>query len=268
MAGGDHTPFTHALQKSLEARPDVLGLILLGSTAGTHHAPDVYSDHDFFVIVLPTAAGAYRAALDWLPDRGVEVVHHHRDTAHGARVIYADGHLLEYAVFTPDELALSRNHHARITLDRRGDLPQRLAATLPPAATTSSPDVAGMLSDLMLHLLVGVGRHARGERLAAHQMIRGDAVQDHLNLLRKLAPPVDVDAVDVHNAWRRVERTYPEQAAALEPALTLPIPAGAAWLLNLAEAWWAHHPAWSQGTARAVRQRIAAVSRPLPSDVT
>ncbi|THF88833.1 hypothetical protein E7T09_06575 [Deinococcus sp. KSM4-11] len=264
MVADDHAAFTQALQVCVEARPDVLGLILLGSTARTHHAPDGHSDHDFFLIVPPDGAEPYREGLDWLPEREAAIVHHHRDTAHGARVIYADGHLLEYAVFTPNELGLSRNDHARIVLDRLGDLPERLAATLPLPKLEPAEAVPGLLSDLMLHLLVGVGRHARGERLAAHQMIRVYAVQDHLQLLRALVPPADAAAVDAYNVWRRVERTHPEHAASLEAALSLPLPAGAAWLLNLAESWWGPHPAWSPPTARAVRRRIEAAGRPSP----
>ncbi|GHF57291.1 hypothetical protein HNQ07_003767 [Deinococcus metalli] len=262
MDTGEHAAFTAALGAALAARTEVLGLILLGSTAGTHHAPDAHSDHDFFVIVTPDAADSYRASPEWLPPRAASVVHHHRDTTHGARVIYADGHLLEYAVFTPDELAVSRNHHARVAFDRVGDLPRRLAATLPDREPPPAPDVAGVLSDLMLHLLVGVGRHARGERLAAHQMVRVYAVQDHLTLLRTLEPPAAPDLLDVHNVWRRVERTHPAHAEALEAALALPLPAGAAWLLNLAEAWWSSHGAWSPDVARAVRARIEAAGRP------
>lgn len=256
MERGEHDAFTLALQHTLEERPDVLGLILLGSTAGTHHAPDAHSDHDFFVIVLPDLAEAYRATLDWLPSRTVPVVHHHRDTAHGARVIYADGHLLEFAVFTPDELARSRNLHARVAFDRIGDLRERLATTL---GAPDGPEVAALLSDLWLHLLVGVGRHARGERLAAHQMIRVFAVQDHLRLLKVLVAADHPGELDAHNVWRRAERTHPEYAEALEPVLTLPLPAGATWLLNLAEAWWGQHVAWSHEAAAAVRLQIEAV---------
>ena len=59
--------FTAALQESLARRPDVQGLVALGSMAGRDYQPDEYSDHDFFVVVDPASAEPMRQDLSWLP---------------------------------------------------------------------------------------------------------------------------------------------------------------------------------------------------------
>ena len=85
------------------AADGVLGLVLLGSTAATTHQPDEWSDHDFFVIAEQRVAEPLRASTAWLPARDAAVVLHERDTAHGAWVVFSDGHLLEYIAMLPQE---------------------------------------------------------------------------------------------------------------------------------------------------------------------
>lgn len=246
----EHQAFTRALEDRLAAQDGVLGLILLGSTAGTQHLPDEHSDHDFFVVVREGAQERYRAATDWLPPRSAGVLLHHRDTPHGARVIYRDGHLLEYAVFTPDELHLTRNGHARVAFDRLGDLADRLGPTLAPGV----PDVPGLLAELYTHLLVGVGRQLRGEELAARQGVHNHAAGDTLGLLHALIPPQLPASGDPRNPWRRVEQTHPAQAPALLHALTLAPPEAALALLTLARGWAQDHPGWNEALARRIEQ--------------
>lgn len=249
----EHTAFTQTLTETLKVNPEVLGLILLGSTAGTHHQPDGHSDHDFFLIVPEALTEAYRNTVDWLPPCPVPIVHHFRDTPHGARVIYEGGHLLEYAVFTPDEIALSRNHHTRVAFDRVGDLEQRLKPTL----DTSAPNVPALLSDFYLHLLVGVGRHTRGETLAGRQMLNF-AMQDTLALLHALVPPQQPEMVDSRNPWRHVEQTHPALAKAIAGTLQVDTPQAAQTLLNLVRDFAGPH--WDEKTAQAVQERIRAAS--------
>jgi predicted RNA polymerase sigma factor len=54
--------FTRQLVDRLSADPEVLGLIALGSTADASYR-DTRSDHDFWLIVTPTAASRYRKQL-------------------------------------------------------------------------------------------------------------------------------------------------------------------------------------------------------------
>ncbi|MCC7207592.1 MAG: hypothetical protein IT323_09805, partial [Anaerolineae bacterium] len=99
----DYWAFIDALRTRLEADPRVVGLVLLGSTADKSHAPDEYSDHDFFVITTPGAQEHFRTHLDWLPDPD-SIVLAVRETAHGLKILYTSGHILEFAVFDLAEI--------------------------------------------------------------------------------------------------------------------------------------------------------------------
>ncbi|HEY0372989.1 MAG TPA: hypothetical protein VGD79_13370, partial [Thermoanaerobaculia bacterium] len=108
--------FTDQLAATLTADPRILGLIALGSMAEVGgRLPDRYSDHDFFVITQH--AEAFRATTEWLPHAG-RIALWFRETPHGCKAVYDDGHLVEYAVFTPDELQLARVNDYRVLLDR------------------------------------------------------------------------------------------------------------------------------------------------------
>ena len=57
-----HAAFVAALLKRLDHDPDVLGLVLLGSSSGEPPAPDAFSDHDLFVVTRPGAGGSLAVA--------------------------------------------------------------------------------------------------------------------------------------------------------------------------------------------------------------
>ena len=113
-----HT-FTRQLTDSLAVRDDVLGLITVGSMAGRDYQPDEWSDHDFWVIVRPGVQDAYREHHEWLP-QSANIVWAFRETEHGVKVLYRNGHLLEYAVFDVEELGLAKANRYRILIDRAG----------------------------------------------------------------------------------------------------------------------------------------------------
>src|SRR5262245_25758285 len=104
MDAADYEAYAAQLTADLQARPEVLGLVAVGSFAV---GADRYSDHDFFVIAPADSTEALRRDLTWLPahERLVIAI---RETQHGIKAVYDDGHLVEYAVFTPDEIALAR----------------------------------------------------------------------------------------------------------------------------------------------------------------
>ena len=149
--------FTAALQGSLAGRPDVLGLVALGSMAGRDYQPDEFSDHDFFVVAAPSSAEPLREDLSWLP-AGDRVLLSFRDTAHGLKVLYDDGHLLELAVFAPEELALASVNRYRVLLDR-ADVEPRMEAV---ARATAEASAAGAPTDEALLGLFLVGAPRRG----------------------------------------------------------------------------------------------------------
>ena len=170
--------FTAALQGSLAGRPDVLGLVALGSMAGRDYQPDEFSDHDFFVVAAPPSAEPLREDLSWLPARD-RVLLSFRETAHGLKVLYDDGHLLELAVFAPDELALASVNRYRVLLDR-ADVATRMEAVARATAEASAagaPTDDALLGLFLSALLVGVGRHLRGERASGRNLVHGQALR-------------------------------------------------------------------------------------------
>jgi len=160
----DYHAFTAALVQNLEADPRVLGVVALGSMAEHDRLPDRYSDHDFFVIT--EAAAELRETTSWLPQHD-ELALWFRETPHGCKGIYDDGHLIEYAVFTPDELRVARANDYRVLLDRER-IAERMAEIATPPAPADHPWLHGMF---LSNLLVASQRAQRGELPSARWML-------------------------------------------------------------------------------------------------
>ncbi|HYG62421.1 MAG TPA: hypothetical protein VEL74_07555, partial [Thermoanaerobaculia bacterium] len=126
MDAAAYERFTERLLQSLAADSTVLGLVALGSMAALDTKPDRWSDHDFFVIVRTGEQEGFRRDLSWLPDRG-NLVLSYRETAHGLKALYEDGHLVEFAVFDPGELHLAKVNRYRVLLDRGGEVTAAMA---------------------------------------------------------------------------------------------------------------------------------------------
>ncbi len=224
--------FTDELTHRLRARPEVLGLVAVGSMAGS---PDEYSDHDFFVIAEPAHAQGLRDDLDWLPDPD-RIVLSFAETAHGVKVLYDGGHLLEFAVFAPDELALARMNRHRVLLDRER-VTSRVAdvvAATPNQVAAEARDDDYLLGQLLTNVFVGVGRYRRGERLSGRHFVHGQALRHLLLLLSRHVPAERSDLLDNLDPHRRFERAYPALGKELDDALALEVPAAGARLLVIA----------------------------------
>lgn len=157
--------FTDQLVTALTGDPRILGIVALGSMAERGRTPDPYSDHDFFVIT--EAAEAFRGSTHWLPD-SARIAFWFRETPHGCKAVYDDGHLVEYAVFTPDEISLARANDYRVLLDRER-IEERMAAI---AARTDAPPTREWLEGMFLsHVLVGTQRARRGELASSRWML-------------------------------------------------------------------------------------------------
>jgi hypothetical protein len=250
--------FTAALTARLEMDPDVLGLVALGSMSGEPPGPDAWSDHDFFVVTRPGAQERLRVDPAWLPESG-RIVLWHRETAHGLKAVWDDGHLAELAVFDPDELALARVNRFRVLLDR-GDVAARMAAVRSATAArgaAESPDLRWLGGQFLGELLVGAGRAARGERTSGHFRVRSQALVHLLQLVHRLVPPTEGAVPDELDPSRRVERAWPALARELDAALGLPVPAAAAALLDAADHALGERAPWPAAAAAAVRRKIA-----------
>jgi hypothetical protein len=227
-----YAAFTAALVDRLAPDDRVLGIVALGSMAGRDHLPDQWSDHDFFVIVRTGEAETFRRDLWWLPAHET-VVLALRETAHGLKVLYADGHLLEFAVFEPDDVHLAKAGRSRVLLDRGGiaEAIETISGAIRPRP--DSVDVDWQIGMAATNVLVGIGRHARGERLSAHQFVTGHAI-GHLLQALVVVPASRNDLLDGLDARRRFEQVHPQLGAEIDGLLARTLPEIALGLLAIA----------------------------------
>jgi hypothetical protein len=240
----EYRGFTEALTARLRDDPRVLGLVAVGSMAGRDYEPDEWSDHDFFVIVRPGEQDGMRNDLAWLPERA-PVALAFRETKHGVKVVYADGHLLELAVFDLDELGVAGVNRYRVLLDR-GGVEQRVAALR--RSPRSDEWRFGML---VTAVLVAAGRARRGELLSATSFVT-EALR-HLTALLGDAPILD----DL-DPLRRFERAHPRLGLELASIAQRPPSPAAVALLDVAERELrGRRPELAWGALDAVRRAVA-----------
>jgi len=249
------------LTASLEARSEVIGLVLCGSTADRDRV-DKWSDHDFLVVTASLEiAQNMRDDLSWLPDAERIVLAPH-EGVHGLKVVYDDGRVLEFAVFGPDELGLAIANSYEVAIDRAD-----LAATMRDAAARPRPGAEFTLRDraelFLSLLLIGVGRHRRGETLTAGQFVRSHALA-HVLALHRVAhasPSPTSHGIDPRlddlDPYRRVERVHPVFGAAVAAAIEADPETAARRLLELAHAEGLADAAhWPHDGEAAVRRRL------------
>ena len=210
-----------------------MGLVALGSMAGRDYAPDAFSDHDFFVITRPGEQEFFRRETGWVPPAG-ELVLWMRETEHGVKALFDSGHLLEFAVFSPEEVRLARVNRYRVLLDK-GGVEEALAAVARHTAQQGSPDDGWLLGQFLTQLLIGAGRHARGERLSGHSRVKEDALRHLVRLLSRHVRSEHAALLDELDGARRFERVFPRLGQQLNEALERQTPQAALLLLELAE---------------------------------
>ncbi len=224
--------FTERLTENLRHDPRVLGLVAAGSMSRQDYQPDAYSDHDFFVIVQPGAQLEMRQNLAWLPD-AAQIALAFQETAHGMKVVYENGHLLEFAVFDLQELLMARGNRVQVLLDK-GDVAARVAQVV---AQTQAEEtaVSHHVGQFITNLLVGVGRQRRGEQLSGHKFVKFNALHHLLPLLATHLPSANHSLLDNLDATRRFELAYPELGAEINELLLADTETAARGLLALAE---------------------------------
>lgn len=229
MQGEDYRAFTEELRSRLAEDPRVVGLVAVGSMAARDYLPDEWSDHDFFVIARPGEQEALRVDLGWLP-RADRVALSFRETEHGVKVVYDDGHMLEFAVFDLDEIGLASVNRYRVLLDREG-VEQRVAEVRArPRAEETDEFLFGMA---VTAALVAAGRARRGELLTASSFaVR--TLQHLTALLARVVPTSNASILDELDSLRRFELAYPELGAELAGAVRLAPDEAAVVLLDVA----------------------------------
>ena len=213
--------FENQLTKLINSDDLALGLIFLGSAA-EHSRIDQWSDHDFFVVTLEGNAEQLRQDLSWLPN-SENIVLSPRETAHGLKVLYSDGHVLEFAVFNDSELEIASANDFLVTVDKPGTIKERMVLIKERSATKAKEskfDPESTFEILLVQLLLGVGRARRGESLIAGEHIRSWAVSSLVQLFRFWSEPLQGTSqlTDNLNSLRRFEKQYPELGKALEKA--------------------------------------------------
>ncbi|MBN1205292.1 MAG: hypothetical protein JXB05_10240 [Myxococcaceae bacterium] len=233
MKTAEYQRFTEELRRGLEADERVVGLVALGSMAGRDYAPDAFSDHDFFVVTRPGAQEHFRAERGWVPESG-RLVLWMRETAHGVKALFESGHLLEFAVFSPEELHLARVNRYRVLLDR-GGVEETLAEVARRTAQQGAPEDGWLMGQFLTQLIIGAGRHARGERLSGSSRVKEDALRHLVRLLARHVRSEHAALLDDLDAVRRFERVFPKLGQELNEALGQETPRAALLLLELAE---------------------------------
>jgi hypothetical protein len=229
-----YADLTERLRASAEGRPEVVGLVALGSMSGEGAPADAWSDHDFFLVVAPGAQERFRSDLSWLPDAGA-IALAFRETAHGLKVVYEGGHLLEFAVFDPEELFLARVNRYRVLLDRADvEARMRRLRERTAAETARRDDDAWHAGQLLTTLLVGAGRWRRGERASGHRLVWCAALEHLLALLGRHVPAARADALDDLDPFRRFEAAQPGLGAEIDALRAAPLPDAALALLRIA----------------------------------
>ena len=233
MESAEYQRFTEELRRSLEADERVVGLVALGSMAGRDYAPDAFSDHDFFVVTRPGEQEHFRTGTGWVPEAG-RLVLWMRETAHGVKALLESGHLLEFAVFSAEELHLARVNRYRVLLDK-GGVEEALAAVARHTAQQGAPEDGWLIGQFLTQLLIGAGRHARGERLSGHSRVKEEALRHLVRLLARHVRSEHAALLDDLDAVRRFERVFPRLGQELNEALGRETPRAALLLLELAE---------------------------------
>jgi hypothetical protein len=230
--------FLEDLADTARRSPGVVGLVAFGSTAALGRA-DEWSDHDFAWLTEPEWADSYRHDLSWLPDAdriALSVVEHHG----GVKVIYENGHRLEFGIADVDSFASWAGAPAHVLVG--DDSVQRAVESVVARRPDGETDAAREIRVMLTQIHSGVGRARRGETLSGSGLVRFEAVG---HAARAFAARLGdrSNVLDPLDPRRRFDAVYPEIGAELERAARLPVEDCARALVDLAEAHLA--PGWT-----------------------
>jgi hypothetical protein len=221
--------YTEQLRTSLESVREVLGLVVLGSTADST-LRDEWSDHDFWIITEVGKQDALLEDLSWLPDyENIAITVKH--LPHGRTIIFRNRHKVEFAIFDATEVGAGKVDRYRVLIDRNRIA--ELVAAIHDETRRQAQTKPDALENLCVVLWSACERHMRGELLSARQYLDGFAIDRLLSLISNTEPRDKIK--DVLDARRRVEQRSPKLAAELMAVRAQPVPQAALELLEIAE---------------------------------
>jgi hypothetical protein len=194
------------------------------------YAPDEWSDHDFFLISQSGMQEELRQDPQWLPARE-RIAFSFRETEHGLKVLYDDGHMLEFAVFDIEEIALAGVNRYRTLLDRGGVDEACARVRDHPRPQHHDDHLFGMV---LTAALVAVGRGRRGEVLSAAFLVTWGLTY-LTRLIARVIPAENAAMLDNFDSLRRFERAYPALGEELAAAVRLAPPEAGLRLLEVLE---------------------------------
>lgn len=206
-----------ALSLSLDADPDALALLGLGSAGIEEDRLDEWSDLDFFVIVREGAKARFLADPAWL-SAPKPVAYLFKNTNDGYKLLWEDGIFGEMAVFEPGELAGIPYAEGKVWWCRDGFDAGILAPHNAGGHAWTPPSPEFCAGELITCLYVGLCRWNRGERLSAWRFVQGYCLDRVLELAEFWEAP-SPGARDPYNRDRRLETRYPSVVPLLEKAL-------------------------------------------------
>jgi lincosamide nucleotidyltransferase B/F len=221
--------YTEQLRVSLESLREVLGLVVLGSTADST-LRDEWSDHDFWIISDAGAQDTLLEDLSWLPDyQNIALTVKH--LPHGLTIVFHNRHKVEFAVFDATEMGSGRVERYRVLIDRGGIA--ELVATVHDATLRQAQARPVTLENLCVVLWSACERHMRGELLSARQYMDAFAIDRLLSLISNNEPADE--SKNTLDPRRRLEQRSPELAAEVIAVRNQPVPQAALHLLEIAE---------------------------------
>ena len=191
-----------AIGAALDSTGEALALLALGSVGVETDRIDAYSDLDFFAIVKPNRKPLFMANLDWM---AAPIAYSFQNTDDGHKVLYEDGIFAEFAIFEPRELSAIPFAPGRLVWQADEF---DAALVTPSVRTPYKYALDWVLGEALTNLYVGMGRHRRGETLAALRLIQHHAV----NQVMRLAMYIEPDHPDRRDPFadeRRFEQRFP-----------------------------------------------------------
>jgi hypothetical protein len=190
---------------------DALALLALGSVGTERERIDRYSDLDFFLIVSDGAKRRFIEDLWWLR-AAHPLVWSFQNTVDGHKALMSDGVFCEFAVFERDELRDIPYSPGQFVW-RRDTIDAQLASPLRPLPPRH--ERTWLAGEALSNLLIGLGRYARGEKLAAMRMVQVHAL-DRLLELREQSLAATETHRDPFNVDRRIEQRWGNATEALD----------------------------------------------------